>query len=139
MTSPLHELILACVPIQHAPTHLTPNPQTGRGPDWRFVDVLPERAGKGAAMEWVRARLGFDPDHTVACGDGPNDMLMLQQVGGAWSRVAVWYHACCDPGVACCVAMCHARVCIDATSSNNIHPHHHKTMDCYACVLVSGL
>lgn len=46
------------------------------------MDVLPARAGKGAAMEWVRRKLGFAAEHTVACGDGPNDLLMLQQVRG---------------------------------------------------------
>jgi hypothetical protein len=58
----------------------------GRGPGWRFVDLLPRRAGKGAAMEWVRSRLGFAREHTVACGDGANDLLMLQQARAARRR-----------------------------------------------------
>lgn len=31
-------------------------------------------------MEYVRAALGFERAHTVAAGDGVNDLLMLQQV-----------------------------------------------------------
>lgn len=48
------------------------------------MDVLPVGAGKGAAMEYVRARMGFCRGHTVAAGDSANDLLMLQQVGGRW-------------------------------------------------------
>lgn len=58
----------------------------GRGPKWRFVDLLPRAAGKGAAMERVRQQLGFSCDETVACGDAENDLLMLQQ---AWLAICV--------------------------------------------------
>lgn len=65
---------------------------------WRFVDLLPAGAGKGAAMEWVRARLGFAREHTVAAGDGANDLLMLQHdaagaaicVGNSQPEVVAW-------------------------------------------------
>jgi len=47
-------------------------------------------------MEWVRERLGFAADATVACGDGANDLLMLQRarlaicVGNAQPEVRSW-------------------------------------------------
>jgi hydroxymethylpyrimidine pyrophosphatase-like HAD family hydrolase len=44
----------------------------------RFLDLLPVRAGKGAAMHWVRARLGLDLSTVVACGDSMNDLQMLE-------------------------------------------------------------
>ncbi|KAI8464870.1 MAG: sucrose-phosphate synthase, partial [Monoraphidium minutum] len=68
----------------------------GLGDGWRFYDLLPRRAGKGAAMAWVRGALGFGAEHTVACGDGANDMLMLEEaeaaicVGNSQPEVAAW-------------------------------------------------
>jgi hydroxymethylpyrimidine pyrophosphatase-like HAD family hydrolase len=52
----------------------------GRGPQWQFIDVLPQNAGKGKAMRYIQQQLGFDDTLTVAAGDANNDMLMLQQV-----------------------------------------------------------
>lgn len=66
---------------------------------WRFADVLPAAAGKGAAMEYVRERLGFDAASTVAAGDGANDLLMLSAaaraicVGNAQPEVLEWARA----------------------------------------------
>jgi hydroxymethylpyrimidine pyrophosphatase-like HAD family hydrolase len=45
--------------------------------DWRFVDLVPARAGKLQALEHVRAAHGFQLAATVACGDSGNDILML--------------------------------------------------------------
>lgn len=42
-----------------------------------LLDILPDRAGKGAAMAWVAARLGIAPDHVYAAGDSGNDLDML--------------------------------------------------------------
>ena len=42
------------------------------------ADHLP--AGKGAAMEYIRQKLGTPHEHTVAVGDSNNDLLMLSQV-----------------------------------------------------------
>jgi hydroxymethylpyrimidine pyrophosphatase-like HAD family hydrolase len=44
---------------------------------WRYVDVVPSRAGKLAALEHVRLSGGFAPDCTVAAGDSGNDVAML--------------------------------------------------------------
>lgn len=43
----------------------------------RLLDVLPERAGKGAAMEWVARRLGLSMTRVHAAGDSGNDLDML--------------------------------------------------------------
>ncbi len=42
-----------------------------------MLDLVPARAGKHGAMEYVRERFGFPPERTVACGDAGNDVLML--------------------------------------------------------------
>jgi hypothetical protein len=84
------------------PESLNPNPQPtnhrppGAGPEWRFVDVLPSRAGKGAALDYVLRKLGFDAASTVACGDGANDLQMLRRarlaicVGNSQPEVLAW-------------------------------------------------
>lgn len=46
----------------------------------RLLDILPERAGKGAAMAWVADRLGIAADHVYAAGDSGNDLDMLDAV-----------------------------------------------------------
>ena len=58
---------------------------SGRDPDWRFVDIIPRGAGKFAAMEHVRRRMGFAPEHTIACVSG-NDRDVL---AGQGSNIAV--------------------------------------------------
>lgn len=45
--------------------------------EWRFVDIVPQRAGKLHALEFVREDLGYHHKHTVACGDSGNDLDML--------------------------------------------------------------
>lgn len=43
----------------------------------RLLDIVPERAGKGAAMTWVARRMGIALDHVYAAGDSGNDLDML--------------------------------------------------------------
>ena len=59
---------------------------SGKG-EWRFLDLVPEKAGKLAALEFVRTSLGFTSDATMACGDSGNDMDMLD--GGGHHAVVV--------------------------------------------------
>lgn len=63
------------------------------GAGWRFFDLLPGAAGKGAAMHHVRSSLGFDEADTVAAGDSVNDLLMLQQVRAPSLTAAAGRHA----------------------------------------------
>ena len=62
--------------------------------DWRFLDLVPLRAGKREALDYVARMHGFAPAATVACGDSGNDILMLSGsslavvVGNAQVRVA---------------------------------------------------
>ncbi len=42
-----------------------------------LLDIVPERAGKGAAMAWVARAMGIAPDHVFAAGDSGNDLDML--------------------------------------------------------------
>ena len=52
-------------------------------PVCRVLDLVPPRAGKREALEYVRQRYGFPVERTVACGDSGNDVLMLSGVGVA--------------------------------------------------------
>jgi hydroxymethylpyrimidine pyrophosphatase-like HAD family hydrolase len=45
-------------------------------------DVIPERAGKGAALRYVRQVLGVPTERTVASGDSMNDLDMLGEARG---------------------------------------------------------
>jgi hypothetical protein len=54
---------------------------------WRFIDLLPQHAGKGTAMQHVMQHYGYDATATVAAGDSANDLLMLKQV--SWHSVPV--------------------------------------------------
>jgi hydroxymethylpyrimidine pyrophosphatase-like HAD family hydrolase len=45
--------------------------------DWRYVDVTSARAGKLAALEYVRQLYGVHHARCVAAGDSGNDTLML--------------------------------------------------------------
>lgn len=42
-----------------------------------LLDILPVRAGKGAAMAWAGRAMGIAPDHVYAAGDSGNDLDML--------------------------------------------------------------
>lgn len=48
-----------------------------------FIDVLPERAGKAAALSFEVARHGLGLEDCIACGDSGNDVDMLTQCGRA--------------------------------------------------------
>jgi Cof subfamily protein (haloacid dehalogenase superfamily) len=45
--------------------------------DW-FCEVMAAGATKAAAIEWTARELGLDPRATMAIGDSPNDIPMLQ-------------------------------------------------------------
>ena len=62
------------------------------------LDVLPKRGDKGSAMRFLRHKWGFDPTHTVACGDSGNDIAMFSMgrergiiVGNAEAELLQWY------------------------------------------------
>jgi hypothetical protein len=74
---------------------------------WRFIDLLPQHAGKGTAMQHVMQHYGFDATSTVAAGDSANDLLMLKQVG--WHFVHSIY---CDPFPWLPVALVALRHCL---------------------------
>lgn len=59
---------------------------------------MPKGAGKGAAMEYVRAKLGFPLESTVACGDSNNDLLMLNAVGRERRMALVVLGGLCTAG-----------------------------------------
>lgn len=44
----------------------------------RYLDVLPERSGKGSAVAYVADRLGVAPQHVVVAGDSGNDLDMMR-------------------------------------------------------------
>lgn len=45
-------------------------------------DVIPEQAGKGSALRYVRQTLGVPPERTLAAGDSLNDLDMLRAARG---------------------------------------------------------
>lgn len=47
----------------------------------RDLDVLPEDAGKGKAVEWLSEQLHLSPEHVVVAGDTENDLAMFQVTG----------------------------------------------------------
>jgi hydroxymethylpyrimidine pyrophosphatase-like HAD family hydrolase len=49
-----------------------------------FLDVLPARAGKGNALEWLANRLGIPNSQILVAGDTGNDipMFLLKDVKG---------------------------------------------------------
>ncbi len=46
-----------------------------------WMDIAPHGVTKASALERVRTRLGVLPEHTVAVGDGSNDVDMLRWAG----------------------------------------------------------
>jgi sucrose-phosphate synthase len=46
----------------------------------KYLDVLPNGASKGTAVEHVRRRYGLSPDKVVVAGDSGNDVEMLRSV-----------------------------------------------------------
>jgi hypothetical protein len=71
--------------------------------DWRYVDVTSARAGKLAALEYVRQLYGVSQHRCVAAGDSGNDTLMLGgrnlAIGGQTGR------ACGRAALPCLVCM----------------------------------
>jgi sucrose-6-phosphatase len=65
----------------------------------RDLDILPKRADKGKALTYVREKLGFPTDRTIACGDSGNDIALFQEntlgiiVGNARSELVQWHQA----------------------------------------------
>ncbi len=62
------------------------------------LDILPIAANKGAAMTFVRQKLGFEPAQTVVCGDSGNDIALFEVgqekgiiVGNARSELLLWH------------------------------------------------
>lgn len=59
----------------------------------RFIDILPQRAGKACALAFEARRLGLTLADCVAAGDSGNDACMLQAagraivVGNAWAEL----------------------------------------------------
>ena len=49
----------------------------------RFIDILPENAGKAAAANWLAEYLGLTSQHCVAAGDSGNDRDLLTWAGAA--------------------------------------------------------
>eukprot|EP00878_Enallax_costatus_P014266 GHUV01014922.1.p1 GENE.GHUV01014922.1~~GHUV01014922.1.p1 ORF type:complete len:413 (+),score=120.28 GHUV01014922.1:330-1568(+) len=64
--------------------------------DWRFLDLVPIKAGKLEALEYVRKTHNFPHSATIACGDSGNDILMLSGqnlaivVGNAQPDLVKW-------------------------------------------------
>ncbi|KAL4852949.1 putative sucrose-phosphatase 2 [Chlorella vulgaris] len=64
--------------------------------DWRYIDVTSARAGKLAALEYVRQLYDVQCDRCVAAGDSGNDTLMLGGrnlaivVGNAQPELVQW-------------------------------------------------
>jgi Cof subfamily protein (haloacid dehalogenase superfamily) len=46
-----------------------------------FLEFAHPSVSKGAGLEFVAERLGFEPQETVACGDGENDRELLDWAG----------------------------------------------------------
>ncbi|WP_294645662.1 HAD-IIB family hydrolase [uncultured Aureimonas sp.] len=46
----------------------------------RYLDILPIRASKGTAVDFVRARLGLSQDAVFVAGDSGNDIEMLRTI-----------------------------------------------------------
>jgi len=63
-----------------------------------WMDINPDGVSKASALEPVRTRLGVPREHTVAAGDGNNDLEMLgwAQVSGAMGQGPSEVHAAAD-------------------------------------------
>jgi hypothetical protein len=48
-----------------------------------FVELASPEVTKAAGLAFVAERLGFSLEHTVACGDGENDVELLESAGYA--------------------------------------------------------
>ncbi len=59
---------------------VTANIITSGTGDWRFLDLVPVKAGKLEALEYVRRQHGFPISATVACGDSGNGGSVMMDV-----------------------------------------------------------
>lgn len=66
----------------------------------RDLDILPEIANKGSALQFLRRYWQFDPIQTVVCGDSGNDLAMFAVaesrgiiVGNAMPELLEWHNA----------------------------------------------
>lgn len=50
-----------------------------------WLDLTPPGVSKASALEFVRGELGVDPAHTVAVGDGNNDIEMLRWAADSYA------------------------------------------------------
>ncbi|MGB8701712.1 MAG: sucrose-phosphate phosphatase [Thermosynechococcaceae cyanobacterium] len=64
------------------------------------LDIVPQTANKGKALQFVRAQYGVDASQTVACGDSGNDIALFSEdnhrgilVGNAQPELLQWHHA----------------------------------------------
>lgn len=48
------------------------------------LDILPERSGKGNALCYILADMGYKPDQAIAIGDDINDICLLSIAGAAY-------------------------------------------------------
>lgn len=46
--------------------------------DWRYLDIVANGAGKLESLEYVRLKLGFTHENTIACGDSGEFLQFLQ-------------------------------------------------------------
>ena len=46
-----------------------------------FTDITAREADKGKGIQAIAQYMGFDPSHTIAFGDGGNDLSMILQAG----------------------------------------------------------
>lgn len=67
-----------------------------------YLEILPEGASKGAALEWIFENCGVDPKETAAIGDFYNDVSMIERaaVGAAPENAPADVRACADVVVA---------------------------------------
>jgi sucrose-6-phosphatase len=83
----------------------------------RDVDVLPERSGKGNALNHVREELGMPCVGTVACGDSGNDIALFADrdifgiiVGNAMQELIEWYERNSRPNLYLAKGSCAAGI-----------------------------
>jgi sucrose-phosphate phosphatase subfamily len=66
------------------------------------VDILPVKANKGNAVQYIQQKLGLAANRTLVCGDSGNDISMFQQpvcgviVNNAQLELIEWYQAHAD-------------------------------------------
>jgi sucrose-6-phosphatase len=61
------------------------------------LDILPQNADKGKAMQFVQSQFGIGDTHTIACGDSGNDIALFGKnrgiiVGNAQRELLIWHH-----------------------------------------------